>query len=153
MIVAGALLGAGGVNWLSRIAVHGSYLPDLLPGLVIMTLGLGGVMVGVQTAANANVPPDKAGLAAALITTSSQLGAALGLAILTAVATSRTHQLLTAHALAPEEITSGFQRALAACSIFLLIAAIIAARATNTRGQPAPSSESTPAPLPVPHAA
>jgi MFS family permease len=151
IIVAGALLGAGGVYWLSRIPVHGSYLPDLLPGLVIMALGLGGVMVGVQTAANANVPPDKAGLAAALITTSSQLGAAIGLAILTAVATSRTHQLVTAHALAPDAITSGFQRALAACSIFLLIAALIAARATNTRALPAPSSE--PAPVPLPHAA
>jgi predicted MFS family arabinose efflux permease len=78
IIVAGTLLGAGGVYWLSRISVHGSYLTDILPGLVTMALGLGGVIVGVQTAANAGVPSDKAGLAAALITASSTLGAALG---------------------------------------------------------------------------
>ena len=98
IIVAGAVIGAGGVYWLSRIPVHGSYLTDLLPGLVVMALGLGAVMVGVQNAANAGVPADKAGLAAALITTSSTVGAALGLAILTAIATSRTNHLIAAHA-------------------------------------------------------
>src|SRR6202043_2712837 len=70
IMVGGALLAAGGVYWLSRIPVHGSYLTDLLPGLMVMALGLGAVMVGVQNAANAGVPADKAGLAAALITTS-----------------------------------------------------------------------------------
>ena len=96
IMVAGALLAAGGVYWLSRIPVHGSYLTDLLPGLMIMSIGLGAVFVGVQTAANAGVPPDKAGLAAALINASFQLGAALGLAIFSAVATSRTNHLLAA---------------------------------------------------------
>jgi EmrB/QacA subfamily drug resistance transporter len=150
IIVVGTLLGAAGVYWLSRIPVHGSYLTDLLPGLVIMALGLGAVFVGVQNAANAGVPADKAGLAAALITTSSTLGAALGLAILTAIASSRTQHLLTGHAPPAQALTSGFQHALIACSVFLLAAAVIAARATNTRGQPAPSPEPTPQPVPSP---
>jgi hypothetical protein len=64
---------------------------------MIMSIGLGAVFVGVQTAANAGVPPDKAGLAAALINASFQLGAALGLAIFSAVATSRTTHLLAGH--------------------------------------------------------
>jgi len=64
VIVAGSLLAAGGVYYLSRVTVHSSYLPDLLPGLVVMSVGLGAVLVGVQTAANAGVPADKAGLAA-----------------------------------------------------------------------------------------
>ena len=145
IIVAGALLGAGGVYWLSRIPVHGSYLPDLLPGLVIMALGLGAIFVGVQNAANAGVSPDKAGLAAALITTSSTLGAALGLAILTAIATGRTQHLLGAGAAPPAALTSGFQHALVACSIFLIAAAVIAARATDTRGQPNPTPGAEPA--------
>jgi hypothetical protein len=110
IIVAGAVIGAGGVHWLSRIPVHGSYLTDLLPGLVVMALGLGAVMVGVQNAANAGVPADKAGLAAALITTSSTVGAALGLAILTAIATSRTNHLIAAHANNADALTSGAQR-------------------------------------------
>ncbi len=94
IIVAGAFLAAGGVFWLSRLPLHGSYLSDLLPGLLIMSVGLGAVFVGVQTAANAGVPPDKAGLAAALINASLQLGAALGLAIFSAIAAARTNHLL-----------------------------------------------------------
>ena len=148
IIVAGALLGAGGLYWLSRIPVHGSYLTDLLPGLVIMSFGLGAVFVGVTTAANAGVPADKAGLAAALINASTWLGGALGIAIFSALSTSRAHQLLAAHASQPEALTAGFHRALLAGSIVLLAAALIAARATNTRGQPLPSPALEPAAIP-----
>jgi predicted MFS family arabinose efflux permease len=149
VIVAGSLLAAGGVYYLSRVPVHGSYLPDLLPGLVIMSLGFGAVLVGVQTAANAGVPADKAGLAAALVSTSQQLGGALGLAIFSALATSRTHHLLVAHATRADALTSGLQRALLAASIFLVAAAVIALRATNTRGEaaaPAPAPGAQPCP-------
>jgi len=136
IIIAGALLGAGGVFWLSRIPVHGSYLSDLLPGLLIMSAGLGAVFVGVTTAAQAGVPPDKAGLAAALINTSTWLGGALGIAVFSALSTSRAHQLLVTHAPVHAALTSGFQRALLACSIAMLTAAVFAIRATNTRGEP-----------------
>jgi MFS family permease len=103
---------------------------------MIMSLGLGAVFVGVQTAANAGVPPDKAGLAAALINASFQLGAALGLAVFSAIATSHTNHLLAAHVSLPEALTSGFHRALLASSLFLVAAAVIALRATNTKGEP-----------------
>jgi len=140
VIVAGSLLAAGGIYYLSRVPVHGSYLADLLPGLVVMSLGLGAVLVAVQTAANAGVPPDKAGLAAGLVSASQQIGGALGLAIFSALATSRTHHLLVAHAASAYALTSGFQRALVASSIFLVAAAVIGLRATNTRGEaPAPA--------------
>jgi EmrB/QacA subfamily drug resistance transporter len=147
LIVTGTLLGAAGVYWLSRIPVHGSYVADILPGLVVMALGLGAVFVGVQTAANAGVPADKAGLAAALISTSATLGGALGLAIFSAIATSRTQHLLLVHAALPAALTAGFRSALVACSLFLLAAAAIASRVTNTRGAAAPSHASTPVPL------
>jgi EmrB/QacA subfamily drug resistance transporter len=140
IIVTGAVVSAGAIYWLSRIPVHGSYLGDLLPGLMIMSFGLGCVFVGVNTAANAGVPADKAGLAAAMINTSTWVGGALGLAIFSVIATSRTQHLLAAHATPADALTSGFHRALAACSIFLIAAAAIALRATNTRGEPAPEA-------------
>jgi EmrB/QacA subfamily drug resistance transporter len=149
IIVGGALISAGAVFWLSRIPAHGSYLRDLLAPLVIMSLGLGAVFVGVTTAANAGVPADKAGLAAALVNASTWLGGALGLAIFSAISTSRAQDLLAAHASRPEALTSGFQRALVACSGFLLAAAVIALRATNTRGELAPLIEPVPAPEPA----
>jgi EmrB/QacA subfamily drug resistance transporter len=136
VIVAGALISAGAVFYLSRITVDGSYLTDLLPGLLVMAIGLGAVFVGVMTAANAGVPADKAGLAAALLNTSQQLGGALGIAIFSAIAASHTQDLLASSASQAEALTSGFQRALVACGIFLFAAAIIGLWATNTRGEP-----------------
>ena len=135
MIVGGALIAAGGMYWLSRIPVHGSFLSDLLPGMLVLSVGIGPVFIGVTTAANAGVPPDKAGLAASLLNASQQVGGALGLAIFTAIATSRTNHLLAAHAAPAQALTSGFQRALLVGSILILVAAVIALRATNTRGE------------------
>ncbi len=103
---------------------------------MIMSLGLGAVFTGVTTAANAGVPPDKAGLAAGLVNTSQWFGAALGLAIFSSIATNRTNELLASHVSAPLALTEGFHRALLASSLFLLGAAVIALRATNTRGEP-----------------
>jgi hypothetical protein len=104
---------------------------------VVMAFGLGGVFVGVQTASQAGVPPRLAGLASALINASLQVGAALGLAIFAAVATSRTAALETAHVARAAALTDGFHRALLLGSIFVLGAAVIALRAANTRGEPA----------------
>ena len=134
VIVAGALIASAGVYELSRIPVHGSYVSDLLPGLLIVAVGLGAVFVGVTTAANAGVPADKAGLAAALLNSSQQLGGALGLAIFSAIATSRINDLAADTTLAGA-LTSGYQRALFASSLLLLAAAIVGLRTTNTRGE------------------
>ena len=135
VIVTGAVIAAGGMYWLSRIPVHGTFLSDLLPGMLVLSLGVGPVFVGVTTAANAGVPADKAGLAASLLNASQQVGGALGLAIFTAIATSRTHHLLAAHAPVDGALTAGFQRALLVGSFLILAAAVIGLRATNTRGE------------------
>jgi hypothetical protein len=129
------LLTSAGVYELSRIPVHGSYVSDLLPGLLIVAFGIGAVFVATVTAANDGVPPDRAGLAAALLNASQQLGGALGLAIFSAIATARTNHLLGQHDAAPHALTAGFHRALLAGSVFLLAAALVAVRSPNTRGQ------------------
>jgi EmrB/QacA subfamily drug resistance transporter len=135
VMVAGALVSAAGMYWLSRIPVHGTYLHDLLPGMLVLSFGFGPVFVAVTTAANAGVPADKAGLAASLLNASQQLGGALGLAIFTALATSHTHSLLAAHTPPAQALTAGFGRALLLGSVFLAAAAIIALKATNTHGE------------------
>ncbi len=126
-------MGAAGVFLLSRVPLHGTYPPDILPGMMIMGAGLGLVTVGVQNAANGGVPPNQAGLAASLITASFQLGAALGLAVFVSLATVRTNNLLAAHTPHSEALTLGFQRGLRGASIALVIAAVIALRAPNVR--------------------
>jgi len=156
LIAAGSLLGAAGLFWLSRIPVHGSYVSDLLPGIVIMGIGVGFVFVGVQNAANGGVPADKAGLAASLITASFQLGAAFGLAIFVSLSTARTNDLLATHTQPAQALTLGFHRGLLGEAIALLIAAVIALRATNVRvvemapdAADAEDHQVVPAPVPV----
>lgn len=141
LIVVGALLAAGGLFWLSRIPVDGSYLGDLLPGLMIVSIGLGAVFVGVTTAANAGVDADRAGLAAALLNACQQVGSALGLAIFSAVATARTSHLLSAGSTAPHALTSGFQRALFTGSVLLLAAALVGLRTYNAHSDQSESAE------------
>jgi EmrB/QacA subfamily drug resistance transporter len=148
VIAVGAIVSAGGVYWLSRIPVHGSFLTDLLPGTLVLSLGIGFMFVGVATAANAGVRPDQAGLAAALLNSAQQIGGALGLAVLSAIATSRTTHLLAAHAPVPVALTSGFGRALLAGSIALAASAVLALRIANTKADP-----HAPAPEPPPVAA
>ena len=136
LMVVGAVIAAGGIFWLSQLPADGHYWTNLFPGLVIMAFGLGGVFVGVQTASQAGVPPQLAGLAGSMINASFQVGAALGLAIFTAVATSWTNTLTAAHVARAAALTDGFHRALLLSSIFVLAAAVVAMRAANTRGEP-----------------
>jgi EmrB/QacA subfamily drug resistance transporter len=131
VIVAGALLGSAGLFWLSRIPADGTYLGDLLAPLLVMSSGLGAVFVGVTTAAQIGVPAERSGLAAALINASTWVGGALGVAILSAVATSRTDDVLGAGGTPPVALTEGFQNALLIGAVLLLAAAVIALRATN----------------------
>jgi EmrB/QacA subfamily drug resistance transporter len=148
----GAILAAGGVFWLSKVPVGGTYLADMLPGLMIASFGLGAVFVSVTTAANERVPADQAGLAAALLNASQQVGGALGLAVFSALATAHTNDQLADHVAAPEALTAGFQRALLACSICLAAAALFALRTTNSRGETAHEHDTDAGRVPLPDA-
>jgi EmrB/QacA subfamily drug resistance transporter len=145
VIVAGAVIVAGGLYWLSRIPVDGSYLADILPGVLVVSLGGGGIFVGVTTAANAGVGEEKAGLAAGLLNTGQQVGTALGLAVLSALATAHTTALLRAgHDTVAQAATHGFGRALLGGAVIVLAGGAVAMLAPNTR-QAAPVVEEEPA--------
>jgi Major Facilitator Superfamily len=150
VIVAGALIGGAGVYLLARVPVGGSYVADVLPGMLVMALGMGAVFVAATAAANDGVPPGQAGLAAGLLNASQQLGSAVGLAVLSAIATSRTASLLAAHVARPEALTSGYHRGLFAGSLFMAAAAVMALRTSNTKAAAplvaAPEAASAPAP-------
>ncbi|WP_063770979.1 MFS transporter [Streptacidiphilus neutrinimicus] len=133
VVVAGCLIAAAGIAYVSRLPLHGTYTSDLLPGLLVMSLGAGAVFVSITAAANAGVPADKAGLAAGLLNSSQQIGSALGLAILSAVAVTRTNQLTAAHMDHLVAADAGYHRALVVGSILMAAAALLALRVGNTR--------------------
>jgi len=152
IVVAGCLVAAAGIYWVSRVPLDGSYLRDVFPGFVVMSLGAGSVFVSVTAAANAGVPPDKAGLAAGLLNSSQQVGSALGLAILSAVAITRTNHLGAGHVSHVVAADAGYHLALVVGSILMAAAAGLALRIGNTR-QAAPlvmiNAELTPEPEPT----
>jgi EmrB/QacA subfamily drug resistance transporter len=149
VVVAGCLVAAAGIWYVSRVPLHGSYLSDLLPGFLVMSLGAGSVFVSVTAAANAGVPSDKAGLAAGLLNSSQQVGSALGLAVLSAVAITRTDHLIAAQVSPVLASDAGYHQALLAGAIMMAAAALVALRIGNTR-KPAPlvmvSTEAAPEP-------
>jgi EmrB/QacA subfamily drug resistance transporter len=145
VVVVGTVISAGGLYWLSRIPVDGSYLSDILPGLLTVSIGMGGVFTGLTTAANAGIDQDKAGLAAGLLNTGQQLGAALGLAILSAVATAQTKSVLTAGDDLAQAATHGYQRALLVGAFIVLAATAVALLTPNSRESTAAVVEDEPA--------
>jgi EmrB/QacA subfamily drug resistance transporter len=148
VVLAGILTAAGGLYWLSRIPVDGSYVANILPGLLVVSLGMGGVFTGLTTAANAGVDAEKAGLAAGLLNTGQQLGTALGLAVLSALATARTTSLLHGgHDSVAQAATGGYQHALMIGAFLVLAAGAVALLAGNTRQTtPVVDDERTPEP-------
>jgi EmrB/QacA subfamily drug resistance transporter len=136
------LLGAG-LIYFAQVSVDGSYVRDLLPGFLLIGVGLGYSFVPVSIAALAGVEGQEAGLASGLINTSQQIGGALGLAILATVANTRTEGLLESGTPPPEALTSGFQIAFwvgAAFALISLVTTLIVLRSDDLRApQPAPA--------------
>jgi EmrB/QacA subfamily drug resistance transporter len=102
---------AGGLAYFTQISVHGTYLVDLLPGFLLIGMGLGLSLVPISIAALAGIGPAEAGLASGLINTSQQIGGALGIAALSTIATSRTDDALAGGALHPDGLVTGFHAA------------------------------------------
>ncbi len=82
--------------YFTQVSVHGTYVGDLLPGFLLVALGIGFSFVPISIAALAGVQPSEAGLASGLINTSQQIGGALGIAILSTIATTRTSDKIAA---------------------------------------------------------
>jgi EmrB/QacA subfamily drug resistance transporter len=108
VLTAGMVLLGGGLAYFTQVSPTGSYVSDLLPGFLLVGVGLGFSFVPVSIAALAGVGPTDAGLASGLINTSQQVGGALGLAVLATVSTTHTENLLAEGKQPAEALTSGF---------------------------------------------
>jgi EmrB/QacA subfamily drug resistance transporter len=127
VLVTGMAFLAAGLAYFTQVSVGGSYLGGLLPGFLAIAIGMGFSFVPVSIAALAGVEPAEAGLASGLISTSQQIGGAIGIAALSAVATATTG----GHA-GDAALTDGFQAAFiggtAAALAGLLVALVIVRR-------------------------
>lgn len=126
VLISGLLLTAVGLLWFSQISPGGTYLGDILFPSLISAFGLGFAFVPMTVAAVAGVEPHEAGLASGLINTSQQVGGALGLAVLAAIANSRTSSLAESGTAMPVALTEGFQVALLVGAGFAIFGAVLA---------------------------
>jgi hypothetical protein len=104
------LIGAG-VLWASQVPVHGHFVGDLLGPFIVAGAGTAFAFIPISVAGLAGVEPDRAGLASGLLSTTQQIGGALGIAIASSIAASHTQALLHAGAHPSVALTGGFQRA------------------------------------------
>jgi EmrB/QacA subfamily drug resistance transporter len=120
VLVVGMAAMTAGLLSFTRVSVGGSYAADLLPGFLLIGLGIGFSFVPISIAALAGVRPAEAGLASGLINTSQQIGGALGIAALSTIATSRTDDAVANGTAVSQALVDGFSSA-------FLVGAVIAA--------------------------
>jgi predicted MFS family arabinose efflux permease len=127
----GVVLAAAGLLLFLRLTPESSYVADLLPGIMLTSIGMGLVFVPITLIATSGVPIDDAGLASGLFNTSQQIGGALGLALLSTLATNRTSSELSSLGRAPTEadtadaLVSGFHVTWAASATLLLAGGLL----------------------------
>ena len=110
-----------GLVYFTQVSVGGSYLGDLLPGFLLIAVGLGFSFVPISIAALAGIEPAEAGLASGLINTSQQIGGALGIAALSTIATSRTEDAVAGGSTQAAALVTGFHGAFLAGVIIAAI--------------------------------
>src|SRR5712692_5286652 len=126
VLVAGMTALSAGLIYFTQVSVGGSYLGDLLPGFLLVAVGLGFSFVPISIAALAGVPAEEAGLASGLINTSQQIGGALGIAALSAIATSTTSNQIASGSAIPAALTDGFQAAFIGAAAIAVVGILVA---------------------------
>jgi MFS family permease len=112
VLATGLLFIAAGLLWFSQVSIGGGFATDILGPSLFAAAGLGFAFVTTTIAAVSGVEETEAGLASGLINTSQQIGGALGLALLSTVATSRTEDLASpGQPPSLGALTEGFQAA------------------------------------------
>ena len=124
----GLLLAAAGLALFARAPVSGTFMLDVLPGMILLGFGAGIAFNPVLLAAMSDVSQKDSGLASGIVNTAFMLGGSLGLAVLASVAAARTQATGT--------LIAGYHLAFVVGAIFVVIAAVIGGASIRTRGAP-----------------
>jgi EmrB/QacA subfamily drug resistance transporter len=148
LMVPGLLLGTAGMLLLSRLTPTSSYATHVLPSMIMMSVGLALVFIPVASTALHAVGGHDAGVASALINTSQQVGASLGIALLNTVAAASTTTYLASHRVLPPPLkaalTHGYTQAFLVGAGFLLAAAVVAGVLINIGNTAAAENDAVP---------
>ena len=134
ILMVAPLLVSSGLFWLSHLPVNGTFWGNIAPGMILLGFGMGATFVSVTIAATSGVPANQSGLASGILNTSQQIGGALGLAVLTGIATSSSSRYITnlhlhaapSHHVIAAATVHGFHDGYLIASTFGIIASLIA---------------------------
>jgi EmrB/QacA subfamily drug resistance transporter len=143
----GMIVTAIGMLLLVRLPVDGSYLVDVLPALLVTSLGMGAVFMPLTLIATTGLQDEDQGLASGLFNTSQQIGGALGLAILSTLAASKTTS--AGGASDPEALVTGFHWAFGGGAAFVLAGLVTMAVLLRQRHVARIEAEAAAAPVPA----
>jgi EmrB/QacA subfamily drug resistance transporter len=111
MLFPGLILIAAGLLLFSRSPVHGDYLTNVLPAMLLFGIGIGSSFPSLMTLAMSGASTEDAGLASGLVNTSAQVGGALGLAVLATLSATRTSHLLAGGSSTAAALVGGYHLA------------------------------------------
>jgi EmrB/QacA subfamily drug resistance transporter len=126
VLVLGLLIATVGFALFTRLQPDGDYAGQMLPAMIVIAVGLGMVFVPVTIAATTGVAAEDSGLASGLLNTTQQVGGSLGLAVLSAISTSRITRELDGGATPAAALTHGFTGAFTVAAILCAAAAVLA---------------------------
>ena len=126
VLASGLLISTLGFIVLTQVSGHGDYLSHVLPAMLLLGIGLGLSFVPITISATTGVAPEDSGLASGLLNTTQQVGGALGLAILSTVATTRVSHALHRGAPLPVALTHGFKGGFIVAAFLCAAAAALA---------------------------
>jgi EmrB/QacA subfamily drug resistance transporter len=149
ILAAGMLSISAGLVWFSQVSVGGGFLTDILGASLLAAIGLGFGFVTSTIAAMSGVEEHEQGLASGLINTSQQIGGALGLAVLSTIATTRTDDVMaTGHSTLANGLTEGFQSAFLGGAVIAalgFVATLVLIRTRDSRAHVEMSNAQAPA--------
>ncbi len=137
-MAAGLLMVAGGLLWFSQVSAGGTFLADILGPSVLAGVGAALAFIAGTIAATTGATDDDSGLASGLLNTSQQVGGAIGVAAIAAIATARTENVIAAGERLPAiAFTEGYQTGyLVAAAVALVGAIVVLALLPRRKAQP-----------------
>ncbi|WP_433433898.1 MFS transporter [Nonomuraea sp. CA-141351] len=141
-LLGGLVLIAAGLALFARVPVGGSYLVDVLPATLLLAVGISGAFPALAALAMSGATREDAGLASGLVNTTTQVGAAMGLAVLATLSATRTGQLAAEGRPEAEALTGGYQLAFLIGTALVAVSIAIALTVLKPeRPEPAEDSE------------
>jgi MFS family permease len=148
-LLPGLVIIATGLALLARLPLHGSYLPDVLPGLALIGLGGSLSFLPLVSLSMRDVPPADFGAASGMINVSQQIGGAIGLAVLATLTATRARELVASGHSATSAAIGGDHLAFVVSAVAVGASFVLSMVVLRERAPSSPAAHDTP-PSPKP---